>query len=109
MDSIFEAAPADIHSYLAQSSSLSRKKKAPSKAPLDSNRQPSSKSPEEGQAYCDLIQEKQRSLHEAKKEAKYWHLMKVKLMAEITGVPVDTSEVDMTPGPLLSGELTRVD
>ncbi len=101
------------HSYLPQSSSVSRKKSAPKNAP--SNRRPSSKSSEEGQAYRDLMQEKQRILRleakillEAKKkEAEYWHLMKLKLMAEITGVPVDTSEVDMTPGPLLTGEFAE--
>ena len=100
------------HAYLSQPTSLSRKKVAPKKAPSSSS---SSKTSQEGEAYKDLMREKKRILrleamilHEAKKkEAEYWHLMKMKLVAELTGESVDLSEIDMTAGPLLNGDLSQ--
>ncbi len=82
----------------------------PKKAPSSS-----SKTSQEGEAYKDLMREKKRILrleamilHEAKKkEAEYWHLMKMKLVAELTGESVDLSEIDMTAGPLLNGDLSQ--
>ncbi len=39
-----------------------------------------------------------------KKEAQYWHLKTKKLFSDITGQPVDVSDIDLTPGQL-EGEL----
>jgi len=63
---------------------VSRKKVVPKKAPSSS-----SKTSQEGEAYKDL------------------HLMKMKLVAELTGESVDLSEIDMTAGPLLNGDLSQ--
>ena len=82
-------------------------KKAPSASSL--------KTSAEGEAYKDLMREKKwilrleaMILHEAKKkEAEYLHIMKMKLVAELTGESVELSDIDMTAGPLLNGELSE--
>ncbi len=95
------------HSYLTQTTSSSKKRVTPKRPP------PSSSS--ERKAYRALMREKKRILrleamilHEAKKkEAEYWHLMKLKLVTDITGEQIDLSDLQISTGPLLNGELAQ--